>query len=52
MDNGLIFPYPCVRARDESMLLTTQKVADRIPFEGDEGHRLRGTRMGSSQAMG
>jgi hypothetical protein len=31
MDNGLIFPYPCVRARDESILLTTQKVADRIP---------------------
>ncbi len=28
MDNGLIFPYPCVRARDESILLTTQKVAD------------------------
>ena len=26
MDNGLIFPYPCVRARDESILLTTQKV--------------------------
>ena len=35
MDNGLIFPYPCVRARDESILLTTQKVADPIPFEGD-----------------
>ena len=32
MDNGLIFPYPCVRARDESILLTTQKVADPIPF--------------------
>ena len=31
MDNGLIFPYPCVRARDESMVLTTQMVADRIP---------------------
>ena len=26
MDNGLIFPYPCVRARDESILLTTQMV--------------------------
>ena len=26
MDNGLIFPYPCVGARDESILLTTQKV--------------------------
>jgi hypothetical protein len=52
MDNGLIFPYPCVRARDESILLTTQKVADRIPFEGKDSRRLRGTRMGSSQAMG
>ena len=52
MDNGLIFPYPCVRARDESILLTTQKVAHRIPFEGKESHRLRGTRVGSSQAMG
>lgn len=28
MDNGLIFPYPCVRARDESIVLTTQMVAD------------------------
>jgi hypothetical protein len=26
MDNGLIFPYPCMSARDESILLTTQKV--------------------------
>jgi hypothetical protein len=52
MDNGLIFPYPCVRARDESILLTTQKVAHLIPFEGKESHRLRGTRVGSSQAMG
>ena len=34
MDNGLIFPYPCVRARDESILLTTQKVADQSPFWG------------------
>ena len=33
MDNGLIFPYPCVGAPDESILLTTQKVAD---------HSLRG----------
>ena len=32
MDNGLIFPYPCVGARDEAILLTTQRVADRIPF--------------------
>jgi hypothetical protein len=28
MDNGLIFPYPCVRARDESVVLTAQMVAD------------------------
>ena len=28
MDNGLIFPYPCVGARDESIVLTTQMVAD------------------------
>ena len=34
MDNGLIFPYPCVGARDESILLTTQKVADQSPFRG------------------
>lgn len=27
MDNGLIFPYPCVRAHDESEVLTTQMVA-------------------------
>jgi hypothetical protein len=30
MDNGLIFPYPCACARDESSVLTTQKVADRF----------------------
>ena len=29
MDNGLIFPYPCVGAPDESEVLTTQKVLDR-----------------------
>ncbi len=27
MDNGLIFPYPCVRAHDESEVLTAQMVA-------------------------
>ena len=52
MDNGLIFPYPCVRARDESIVLTTQMVAHLIPFEGKESRRLRGTQAGSSQAMG
>jgi hypothetical protein len=30
MDNGLIFPYPCVRARDESPVLTTQTTIDPI----------------------
>ena len=29
MDNGLIFPYPCVGVPDESILLTTQMVAYR-----------------------
>ena len=28
MDNGLIFPYPCVGAPDESEVLTTQMVLD------------------------
>ncbi len=51
MDNGLIFPYPCVRARDESALLTAQNPADRILL-GKDGGGLRGTRVGSSQAMG
>lgn len=27
MDNGLIFPYPCMSVPDESILLTTQTVA-------------------------
>ena len=35
MDNGLIFPYPCVGAPDESVLLTTQMVADRVLFESE-----------------
>lgn len=26
MDNGLIFPYPCVSVPDESVLLTAQMV--------------------------
>lgn len=30
MDNGLIFPYPCVSVPDESILLTTQMVAHPI----------------------
>ena len=51
MDNGLIFPYPCVRVPDESILLTTQKVVDQS-LRGATDRRLRGTRIGSSQAMG
>ena len=31
MDNGLIFPYPCVGAPDESVLLTTQMVVYQSP---------------------
>ena len=52
MYNGLIFPYPCVGAHDESEVLTTQRVVYQSPFEGGEGRRLRGTFSGSSQAMG
>lgn len=28
MDNGLIFPYPCVCVRDEAAVLTAQMVVD------------------------
>ena len=31
MDNGLIFPYPCMRAHGESVILTALKHA-RQPF--------------------
>jgi hypothetical protein len=31
MDNGLIFPYPCVRVPDESVVLTTQNRAHQSP---------------------
>lgn len=31
MDNGLISPYPCVGARDESAVLTTQNRIDHSP---------------------
>jgi hypothetical protein len=30
MDNGLIFPYPCVCVPDESILLTTQMVVHQL----------------------
>ena len=52
MDNGLIFPYPCVRARDESAVLTTQTWITDLP-SGVRGFAgLRGTFAGSSQATG
>ena len=28
MDNGLIFPYPCMRAHGESVILTAQNHLD------------------------
>jgi hypothetical protein len=31
MDNGLIFPYPCVCVPDESVVLTTQNHDHLIP---------------------
>lgn len=31
MDNGLIFPYPCMSVPDESILLTTQNRFHRTP---------------------
>ena len=38
MDNGLIFPYPCVGAHDESILLTAQRVVHRsLRGEGAAG---------------
>ena len=38
MDNGLIFPYPCMNARDESILLTTQMVV----YQSLRGARIAG----------
>ena len=52
MDNGLIFPYPCVRVPDESVVLTTQNRGSPITFGCDGVAGLRGTFAGSSQAMG
>lgn len=51
MDNGLIFPYPCVGARDESAVLTTQNRIDHSP-SGCGVLGLRGNFAGSSQAKG
>ena len=31
MDNGLIFPYPCVAVHAETEVLTTQMVGDQSP---------------------
>lgn len=46
MDNGLIFPYPCVGARDESAVLTTQNRIDRsLPFGGVEFWGCVGTSL-------
>ncbi len=50
MDNGLIFPYPCIRAHAESVVLTIQ-----IPPRSTFGCRvgvMHGTLAGSRQAMG
>ena len=38
MDNGLIFPYPCVRVPDESAVLTIQKVV----YQSLRGARIAG----------
>jgi len=37
MDNGLIFPYPCVRAHTEAVLLTVQTITDRVFFKDPAG---------------
>jgi hypothetical protein len=31
MDNGLIFPYPCVAVHTEAPVLTTQNLTDSAP---------------------
>lgn len=49
MDNGLIFPYPCIRAHDESGVLTVQIFREHLRVPGGVMH---GTFPGSSQAMG
>lgn len=51
MDNGLIFPYPCMCVHDESIVLTIQSRRDRS-LRGEALTGLRGTPVGSSQAMG
>ena len=34
MDNGLIFPYPCIRAHAESTVLTIQILMDHLRVTG------------------
>ena len=41
MDNGLIFPYPCVCDSDESVILTALKLSFRV--FGLVGWWMRGT---------
>ncbi len=52
MDNGLIFPYPCERAPGESSDANRPKLFLALPFGVVAGVAERGTRAGSSQAMG
>ena len=49
MDNGLIFPYPCIRAHAESVVLTVQIPQEGLRVSGGVMHR---TLAGSRQAMG
>jgi hypothetical protein len=49
MDNGLIFPYPCIRAHDESVVLIVQNLREDLRVSGEGLHE---TPAGSSQAMG
>jgi len=52
MDNGLIFPYPCERAPGEFSDANRPKRLVAHPFGGVAWGVERGTRAGSSQAMG
>lgn len=45
MDNGLIFPYPCVGARDESAVLNHPKPDRSLPFGGVEFWGCVGTSL-------
>jgi hypothetical protein len=52
MDNGLIFPYPCLRARGEPRDAHRLKRLVAPPFGVVAWGVERGNRTGSSQAMG